>query len=189
MKIEFLKNKKVLLILAFIVVFFIIIFSIKSTPKDSKNIVDNSTQLVASYSDDKFGYFIEYPGWWVREEYNDNTVIRNEASNAIVLIKTEKFSGLSEDILIESGIASEELKNNSNYSLKTFDRVTYKGMPGYLAEGIYNDGSIVWDYKEYGIYSSQGTKYIIRTQIEHALNSYYNDIVNDILVSITLHKN
>ena len=100
MNIEFLKNKKVLLILAFIVVFFIIIFSIKSTPKDSKNIVDNSTQLVASYSDDKFGYFIEYPGWWVREEYNDNTVIRNEASNAIVLIKTEKFSAISTRIFL-----------------------------------------------------------------------------------------
>ena len=191
MNIEFFKNKKVLLILAPIgIILLLIIFSNKSSYKDSKNIVGNSTQLFAEYSDGKFVYFVEYPGWWIREEFNGKTIIRNEASNVIILIKTEKFSGSSEDIFIESGAASEELKNNPNYLLKTFERVIYKGMPGYFAEGVYNDGATLWNYKEYEIYSvAKKVKYIIRIQTEHTLASYYNDIVNDILVSITLHKN
>lgn len=149
---------------------------------------DEIPQVISQYTSQQFGYEVEYPAWWTHKEFNNGSTvsITDKTGQAVIVIEAKKVSGDENDVLVRSGIVEEALKRNFDYRLKTFQRVEYKGLQAFFADGVFNAPANAWNFQEYELFSSVGVRYTIRVFVERSVARYYDKTVSEILSSLII---
>lgn len=146
---------------------------------------------IQTYESKSSKYSISYPGWWTMDtslEKAPADLIFDSAGNVFISIQKVEDSRLSEEgglAVVRSSIG-DSLLNDTKYSIREFNNITWKGFPAYYTSGIFNDGKNSWEFQEYGIFTDKNEIYTIRTNIAKAYSDNYQGSVKRVIDSFKI---
>lgn len=134
------------------------------------------------------GYTLRYPSWWVHWELSDSSrhVISDPAQTVVIMIDARPAPADAGAPLVYGGIVEETLKSDTSYFVRRFARVVHKGLPGYVADGVYDDGRDRWNFHEYGLFADRGTWYTLRAFVDRSLAAHHETAVREVFASFSL---
>lgn len=185
MTMSFLQNKQTILKIAAGLLIIIAGGAVWYFSQDSEDGFNVAILTERELSGERFGYRIKYPSWWVLERQPGKSadIIMDPAKNAFIIVEAKEFKVDERTHVLQSGIMEEVLKSDKSYTVKNFKYIVYKKLPGYFADGTYEDGRDAWNFQEYVLFSGEGVRYTLRVFVDPSLSEYYASSVKSIIDS------